>query len=197
MVLDLAVVMLPLPTLWALHMPIRRKLGISFIFSLGILTVGIMAWRIQSTVEATKHVDASYNLYITTLQSHLEIWLGIIGACLPTLAPLASKLLVPAFVRLVSPHRKLTDPSRNRDNVIRPRYGDIGPGVHLQKVGINRLDDESLVGFGDVAHWGAVEGALSRKDSDADGRGDVWNESPDAIIVRREYDVIAEPRHQI
>jgi hypothetical protein len=56
-----------------------------------------MSWRIQSTVVLSKDPDWNYGLFITALQSHLEIWLGIIAANLPTLAPLLSRLIAPAI----------------------------------------------------------------------------------------------------
>ena len=37
MALDLSIVALPLPTIWKLQMPLRRKIGVSFLFSLGLL----------------------------------------------------------------------------------------------------------------------------------------------------------------
>ena len=37
MVIDTAIVILPMPPLWGLRMPIRKKIGISFLFSLGLL----------------------------------------------------------------------------------------------------------------------------------------------------------------
>ena len=36
MALDLVIVALPLPTIWTLQMPLRRKIGVSFLFSLGL-----------------------------------------------------------------------------------------------------------------------------------------------------------------
>lgn len=37
MALDLVIVALPLPTIWTLQMPLRRKIGVSILFSLGLL----------------------------------------------------------------------------------------------------------------------------------------------------------------
>jgi hypothetical protein len=37
MALDLMVVALPLPTIWALQMPLSKKMGVSFVFSLDLL----------------------------------------------------------------------------------------------------------------------------------------------------------------
>ncbi|KAL2058708.1 hypothetical protein ABVK25_001438 [Lepraria finkii] len=149
MALDLVIVALPLPTIWTLQMPLRRKIGVSFLFSLGLRTIGIMAWRIQSTVQAIKSSGVLYHLYFTTIQSHLEIWLGIIGASLPKLAPIASKLVVPAFSRFLSSRRKLAVPSGSDKNAIRTISGS-GDDVPLQRTGFSRLDGKSLVGFGDV-----------------------------------------------
>ena len=157
-----------------------------------------MAWRIQSTVQSTKDIDVSYDLYFTTLQSHLELWLGIIGASLPTLAPIASKLIVPAFSKLVSSHRKLTPPGRHHETASRT-IGGGGGGVEvpLQKTGFSRLEGESLVGLGEIAHWGNAESTKREEDSTTGRYEDVWNDPPDAITVRHEYDVVAEPRQQV
>lgn len=37
MILDIAVLALPLPTIWKLKLPTAQKLGLAIIFSLGIL----------------------------------------------------------------------------------------------------------------------------------------------------------------
>lgn len=61
-----------------------------------------MCWRIQTTVESTKTQDWSYIYTTTVLQSHLEIWLGIIAANLPMMSPLLTKLVMPSITKLVS-----------------------------------------------------------------------------------------------
>ncbi|KAK4215028.1 hypothetical protein QBC37DRAFT_460014 [Rhypophila decipiens] len=50
--LDLAIVCLPLPFLWSLQMPLRKKITVIFLFSLGFVTVGIMFYRIYVTVHS-------------------------------------------------------------------------------------------------------------------------------------------------
>lgn len=155
-----------------------------------------MAWRIQNTVQTTKSSDALYYLYFTALQSHLEIWLGIIGASLPTLAPIASKLVVPAFSRFLSSRRKLAAPSGSRKNATRT-IGGSGGDVPLQRMGFSRLDGESLVGFGDVQHGGKAEGTRREEDFVTGIHGDKRSDRPNAITVRHEYNVSAEPRQQV
>lgn len=56
-------------------------------------TIAVMGWRMGTTVELSSSTDGTYNLYYTARQSHLEIWLGIIEASLPTFPPPFSKLI--------------------------------------------------------------------------------------------------------
>ncbi|MCJ1479458.1 hypothetical protein MMC13_008144 [Lambiella insularis] len=54
-----------------------------------------MGWRIQITVQAVTEIDFVYGLGNIALVAHLEVWLGIIVACLLTLPPLFSKYVTP------------------------------------------------------------------------------------------------------
>ena len=95
-----------------------------------------MAWRIQSTVASTTDPDWNYTLYITALQSHLELWLGIISANLPTLAPLFNKFIKPA-VKSYWGSRGSKQPSAGGKHV--PRT--FGSGDPTKRDKFNRLDD--------------------------------------------------------
>ena len=55
-----------------------------------------MLWRLVTTVQALeKPPDFSYDLFVVALQSLLELWLGLIAANFPTIAPLFPLLLHP------------------------------------------------------------------------------------------------------
>jgi hypothetical protein len=56
-----------------------------------------MAWRIQATVASTKTTDWSYVFTVTVIQSHLELYLGIIAANLPMMSPLLTRLILPGL----------------------------------------------------------------------------------------------------
>ncbi|KAL8956757.1 MAG: hypothetical protein Q9193_005804 [Seirophora villosa] len=58
-----------------------------------------MAWRISITVDPETKNDFVYGLGNIGLVTHLEVWIGISVACMPTLAPLYSKYLAPMFSR--------------------------------------------------------------------------------------------------
>lgn len=82
-------------------------------------TIGVMGWRIDVTIESTKHPDFSYSLADIALISLLELWLGIIVACIPTLAPILKKYGKPALQKMskykLSGH---SSDSRNRQGPV-------------------------------------------------------------------------------
>jgi hypothetical protein len=59
-----------------------------------------MGWRIDVTIESLKDPDFSYDLADIALISLLELWLGIIVACIPTLAPILKKYGKPALQKM-------------------------------------------------------------------------------------------------
>lgn len=65
-------------------------------------TIAVMAWRIQATYESTKNPDFVYTLATIGLISGLELWLGIIVACMPTIPPVIQAYVRPLFERLTS-----------------------------------------------------------------------------------------------
>lgn len=50
-----------------------------------------MIWRLVSTAKPDPNPDLVYDAYLLALQSHLELWLGILAANLPSLAPLFNR----------------------------------------------------------------------------------------------------------
>lgn len=220
MTLDLLVGVLPMPTVWALKMSVRKKLSLTFLFSVGLLyavnpvppelrvkyyiihrlirnsTVGIMAWRIQITYQSANGSDAQYFLYYIALQSHLELWLGTICASLPTLAPIASNIIFPAVSKFVSAHRKLLSLNGSRKSGGQTASSSDGD-VPLQRTGFNRLDGERLSGSGDLQQWAKVESVRKDRDFLPSIHGDHWSERDDVIAVRHDFDVFAEPSQQV
>lgn len=100
MVIDIAIVALPLPVLWNLQLAVRSKIAVTVMFSIGLLTIGIMIWRLHFTVTTRNDKDFVWNLYNVGLISFLELWLGIIVACIPTLAPLLKTYVKPAITKM-------------------------------------------------------------------------------------------------
>ncbi|KAJ0139505.1 hypothetical protein CTA2_1771 [Colletotrichum tanaceti] len=118
-VIDIAMTILPMPALWGLQMPLKNKIAVSAMFGMGLATIAIMVWRLINTVTTIGDQDFVYNLHDIGLISLLELWIGIIIACLPTLGPLFKTYVKPAVSRFGS---KPTDPSTDKS----------GAAVHLK-----------------------------------------------------------------
>ncbi|KAI9715534.1 MAG: hypothetical protein M1828_000786 [Chrysothrix sp. TS-e1954] len=90
LLLDFMITVLPMPSLWALQIPRRTKLQLSGILGLGL---GVCAMNI-ARVAYVSHVnldDFTYVLLLIGLLANLEVYLGIIIACLPTLGPVLQR----------------------------------------------------------------------------------------------------------
>ncbi|OTA92688.1 hypothetical protein M434DRAFT_318625 [Hypoxylon sp. CO27-5] len=102
LIIDLSIVILPMPALWQLKLPLRNKIFVSIMFGMGIITIAVMCWRLEATTKSLKDPDFSYHLYEIGLISCLELWLGVIVNCMPTLGPLFKTYVKPAINRIKS-----------------------------------------------------------------------------------------------
>lgn len=101
-----------------------------------------MGWRIQVTVLAVTQTDFVYGLGNIGLVAHLEVWLGMIIACLPTLPPLYSKYLSPVLSRITGLSGKSTEPRQLKE--AQRSIGSSEPR-NFSKKHFNRLDNDSLL----------------------------------------------------
>ncbi|OLN85292.1 hypothetical protein CCHL11_04333 [Colletotrichum chlorophyti] len=113
-IVDVAMTALPMPALWGLQMPLRNKIAVSAMFGMGVTTIAIMVWRLINTVTTIGDPDFVWNLHDIGLVSLLELWIGIIIACLPTLGPLLKTYVKPAVSKIGS---KLTNPSTDSGQI--------------------------------------------------------------------------------
>lgn len=60
-----------------------------------------MIWRIPVTIQSDGDGDFTYHLLTIALITMLELWLGIIVACIPTLAPLLKRRVIPVVSGLI------------------------------------------------------------------------------------------------
>ncbi|CAG8164742.1 unnamed protein product [Penicillium olsonii] len=90
MVMDLVVVLLPLPVIWGLRMSSRKKMGVTTSFAIGILTAGINLARIVQTRMCPSE-DPIWCTRDSSLLMIAEMTAGIWVACVPTFGPLISR----------------------------------------------------------------------------------------------------------
>ncbi|RBR18898.1 uncharacterized protein FIESC28_05820 [Fusarium coffeatum] len=88
-VIDFAIIVMPLPIVWRLQLPRAQKLLLSGIFGLGFFTIAISIFRIQWL---TPQKDFTWWNVTAASWSLAELVSGIACACLPTYKPLLIKL---------------------------------------------------------------------------------------------------------
>ncbi|KAI0593476.1 hypothetical protein F4775DRAFT_577880 [Biscogniauxia sp. FL1348] len=96
--LDTAIVVLPMPWLWNLQMELNKKLLVMVMFSFGFATIAIMCYRIDQTLHSGP--DPMLAIAKVGLLTDFELWLGIIVACLPTLAPFVRAHVQPSLAKI-------------------------------------------------------------------------------------------------
>lgn len=96
-----------------------------------------MVWRLYFTVTTRHNTDFTWDLFYVGLISLLELWLGIVAATIPTLAPLIKKYIKPV-IRTVTAAATKTKGSQGTAR------GD-GPDASRMKrdTYYNRLDDSN------------------------------------------------------
>ncbi|KAI1380945.1 MFS general substrate transporter [Hypoxylon crocopeplum] len=115
-VTDLAILALPLPVLTSMRLPRRQKVILIFTFALGIFVTVVDVVRIYYLEQAITQASTSsntpssifvhspefaWNASLSFMWSAVEVNIGIICACIPTLKPLIRRIL-PAM--LVDPN---------------------------------------------------------------------------------------------
>ncbi|KAF7555316.1 hypothetical protein G7046_g6587 [Stylonectria norvegica] len=99
---DLAILLLPLPSVWKLQLRKAEKIAITVAFCLGFFVIFASAYRF-TVLFSYSDKDPSYTLAPTVGWTAIEMSAGIVSACLPTLKPaltfFARKLGFSGFVR--------------------------------------------------------------------------------------------------
>ncbi|KAF2675649.1 hypothetical protein K458DRAFT_324150 [Lentithecium fluviatile CBS 122367] len=87
-ILDLCMVLLPMPTIWSLKTAVRNKVIINVLLALGLLAT-IMSLLKLDCVIATKIPKQNLTKYITfpLLMQTIELPIGLICCCVPSLKP--------------------------------------------------------------------------------------------------------------
>ncbi|KAI0442915.1 hypothetical protein F4803DRAFT_517274 [Xylaria telfairii] len=93
---DIVILILPQKVIWSLHMSLKKKLGVSVIFSLGVLACLSAILRLVSTIEYSTSPDVTYAVSAVILWALAEMTCGFIVLGMPT----APKVLIE--MRLVS-----------------------------------------------------------------------------------------------
>ena len=149
-----------------------------------------MGWRVQITVQSITETDFVYGLGNIGLVTHLEVWIGITVACLPTLTPLFSKYLAPILSRVTGNSGKSTGQRH-----LKEAQNTIGGGDSrgFNRKYFNRLDKESILEMEEGQNFSKVEATVGSF-SGPEEEDEDWMNKPGAINVRHDVQVYGEPQ---
>lgn len=122
LILDLIILVMPMPTLYRLKISTRKKFQIMVMFSLGFIIVVVSILRIQTLTFAIDTQNPSWSSWGPILWSNVEVYVSIICACLPAVKVFLSNLLSP----WVGPKLKDWDQKASRTTRMQGRSADSG-----------------------------------------------------------------------
>ncbi|KAK8113615.1 hypothetical protein PG984_014141 [Apiospora sp. TS-2023a] len=143
LILDVIILLIPQRMIWKLHMPLRRKLGISAIFSIGLVACAAALARIITGESLVKTQDRTYRSAAPSLCCLAEMTCAFLVLCVPA-APKAlvkSKSLLNVSELLRSWSRIRTQ-GRSKESAQHPEWP--APAVY------NKVDHERPVPLRDL-----------------------------------------------
>ncbi|PVH95623.1 hypothetical protein DM02DRAFT_536949 [Periconia macrospinosa] len=123
--LDFWILGIPLWQLWGLKMHWKKKVGVALMFCVGMFVTVVSIVRLKALVHFAASYNASWEFYGVSKWSSIEIGVGIMCACLPSLR-LVGRVLVRLFPILGS------TTSSNQ------QYHDRDSGNELKEISNNR-----------------------------------------------------------
>ncbi|KAI1387696.1 uncharacterized protein F4822DRAFT_444296 [Hypoxylon trugodes] len=190
LVLDVAVLILPLPMLWNLNMAMNKKISLMLMFSIGVGICGFTIWRMVIIYNMNEQ-DFFYEDGILSTMSNLEPLLGICVACLlvcrPLLIAFGQKIRVVASSAMSRVGGTISD--SHGVNISTRSENMAGRSIHSAgRRKFKRLHD-TLYPMSDLTGTTECEGP---PDSNLErGRGSEWN---NGIKVTETWEVASE-RH--
>jgi uncharacterized membrane protein YiaA len=162
---DIMVILLPVPIIHSLHLPIKQRLMLGLVFSVGIFATATSVIRIFTLNTATKDTDTTWEVAGSTLWSAIEINVAIICACLPMLRPPLQALFPRLFRSRSSKAGSSAQPTPYSAGVTGSRFSkrnsrfgalETGEGVKLGDVKREK-DDERWIGRDDSDTMGILK----------------------------------------
>ncbi|KAK4122086.1 hypothetical protein N657DRAFT_681907 [Parathielavia appendiculata] len=98
---DFAVFSMPIPVISSLHLPTKQKAMLLIVFTLGIFPCAVSIYRIHTLYSAAHSTDASWDNVDAAVFSFLELSVGVIAICLPTLRPVLMQTMPRIFGSLL------------------------------------------------------------------------------------------------
>ncbi|KAL8793768.1 MAG: hypothetical protein Q9195_003598, partial [Heterodermia aff. obscurata] len=134
---DFALLLLPLPAVWALKLPVSKRLGVCAIFMTGLLACIVSVITLWLRIDELDFYDRTWDVITLWLMTIVEMNVGLIVACMPAVAtvvrahsPLLARLWTSIGSKLPSIEVKVSvrRPRGSRDVSERYRPSAAGSG---------------------------------------------------------------------
>ncbi|KAJ5090285.1 hypothetical protein N7532_008969 [Penicillium argentinense] len=90
--IDIAIITMPIPTIWKLQMPIQRRLSIIGVFSLGLVACAVGLARLPTLVYQKNITDFTYAGATPLIWLNMEFGLALVTGSLPSMRVLLRSL---------------------------------------------------------------------------------------------------------
>ncbi|KAK4142422.1 uncharacterized protein C8A04DRAFT_13223 [Dichotomopilus funicola] len=97
LVTDFTVFSLPIPVISSLQLPKKQKAMLLIVFTLGVFPCAVSIYRIRTLSAAAKSTDPTWDNVDAATFSFLELAVGVIAVCLPTLRPILMRAMPRVF----------------------------------------------------------------------------------------------------
>ncbi|XP_014554529.1 hypothetical protein COCVIDRAFT_104854 [Bipolaris victoriae FI3] len=135
---DLIMLGLPIPQIWALHLSTKKKVGVLFMFSIGFLVTLVSIIRLHALVNFAKSTNITYDFLDTQLWSMIELYVGIICVCMPSLK-LGLQFFCSKILRSVVSTSRYTGSGRTGGNIAIHKSVQVTIGSYPTK---SRLEEQ-------------------------------------------------------
>ncbi|KAI1483082.1 hypothetical protein K445DRAFT_321120 [Daldinia sp. EC12] len=163
---DLFILLAPQKIIWGLHLTREKKIGVSIVYAIGILSIIFAIVRLGLSVHHLSSQDWTYNISQVSMLSLAELAFGILVFCVPTLpkAFKESKLLgrMVSSIRTSTSRMKSMDAAGWSTSQLRKNPDGIGEYNRMDHPEISLTDLNS----GKPQSYGHDSGVQSSKDGD-------------------------------
>ncbi|RSL49834.1 hypothetical protein CEP54_012238 [Fusarium duplospermum] len=167
MLIDIAILIVPMPTLYKLQMPRRQKVAVSAILLLGAFVCVASIIRIVAMDKLVKPDDFTWRMAQVFIWSCCEPFVGIVCACLPTYGPFLQRF----WRKIGTSDRYVSGTSSNNlhnTKIERNKARMEWKQLHGDDVQLRGDDEMELTN--DIC--GGRQASLQTKDSDGDETAD-------------------------
>ncbi|KAF2265023.1 hypothetical protein CC78DRAFT_579701 [Lojkania enalia] len=148
--LDIILVLLPIPVIWSMsNLTKRKRVAVCAMFALGFLIIFVVSIRFK-LIPHRDIYDIPHDGEIPGLLTEVEVYLGIVSACLPFLSPALAEMKG-AVTSIVSGSMSHDSGSRGssrdaKESPTSPKVGDSDQSLAKHSTRYRREDEEMIIG---------------------------------------------------